>query len=314
MKIVRDTIFTLLLTSILTINVNADVLEVPVNGSISGFGPNLYRGQTFIAPQDIAENLTVFVGESNSIPGPVTYHVLITEIDTSTGLRPTTVLFESGPLVTNIGNRVIPPAVTIDLGQLPLTVGVKYAWILDAYVEIENNPGPPYPSALVGLNDISADNFPEIESLDLSLGLFPTGTREDHFSRNWFVSNQDLAFTMNFSAAVEVVNIDILPKKDENVINLNSEGSIQVAILSTQEFFAFNEVDPESVKFGPSLATATRNKVKDVNSDGLSDMIFYFKVRDTGIACNDTEATLIGETYDGSAIEGTDSIVTKGCD
>lgn len=110
-----------------------------------------------------------------------------------------------------------------------------------------------------------------------------------------------------------VVTIDILPKSEVNAINLNNKGSIQVAVLSTDEFPAYNAVNPDTVEFGPARASATRYKVKDVNRDGLPDIIFYFKIKETGIECGDTEATLVGETYDGSAFEGVDSIVTKGC-
>lgn len=109
------------------------------------------------------------------------------------------------------------------------------------------------------------------------------------------------------------VTIDILPKLEVNMINLNNRGSIQVAILSSDDFLAYNEVNPDSVTFGPAYADATRYKMKDVNRDGLLDILLYFKIRDTGIECGDTEATLTGETFDGRAIEGTDSIVTKGC-
>ena len=110
-----------------------------------------------------------------------------------------------------------------------------------------------------------------------------------------------------------VVEIDVLPKKDVNKINLNSKGSIQVVILSTDYFHAYNEVEPASVRFGPANAVAIRYKIKDTNHDSLPDMVFYFKIRETGIECGDSEATLSGETYEGAAFEGTDTIVTTGC-
>lgn len=110
-----------------------------------------------------------------------------------------------------------------------------------------------------------------------------------------------------------VATIDILPQNEVNEINELSMGTIQVALLSTDEFPSYNEVDPESVEFGPDGASARHYKVKDVNRDGLPDMFFYFKNRDTGIECGDTEATLVGETYDGTAFEGTDMIVVKVC-
>lgn len=110
-----------------------------------------------------------------------------------------------------------------------------------------------------------------------------------------------------------VVLIDILPQNELKEINVSSMGTVQVAILSTVEFPVYNAVNPESVEFGPGGATPTHYKTKDVNNDGLPDMLFYFKNRDTGIECGDTEATLMGETYDGTAFEGTDMIVVKVC-
>ena len=83
--------------------------------------------------------------------------------------------------------------------------------------------------------------------------------------------------------------------------------------MSADEFPAYNVVNPDTVEFGPAGASPTRHKTKDVNHDGLPDMVFYFKIKETGIQCGDIEATLIGETYDGNPFEGTDSIITKGC-
>ena len=53
--------------------------------------------------------------------------------------------------------------------------------------------------------------------------------------------------------------------------------------------------------------------VEDVNGDFFDDMVFHFKVSDTGITCGDTDATLTGETFDATPIEGTDSVKTTGC-
>ena len=83
-----------LLMLCLAANVDSGEINVPYGGSISGFGPDYYRGQTFIALPGVANDLTIYVGDSNPLPGPVTYHVLITEVDTTSGIHPTNVLFE----------------------------------------------------------------------------------------------------------------------------------------------------------------------------------------------------------------------------
>ena len=50
-----------------------------------------------------------------------------------------------------------------------------------------------------------------------------------------------------------------------------------------------------------------------MNDDGFDDMVFHFKVSDTGITCGDTEAILTGKTFGGDSITGTDAVKTVGC-
>ena len=56
-----------------------------------------------------------------------------------------------------------------------------------------------------------------------------------------------------------------------------------------------------------------RHNVKDVNRDGLGDLLLRFNILDTGIACGDDAATLTGQTYEGQPFAGTDTIETVGC-
>jgi hypothetical protein len=87
-----------------------------------------------------------------------------------------------------------------------------------------------------------------------------------------------------------------------------------VAILTTKTFDA-TTVDPASVKFGPKGATEAHGQghTEDVNGDGQLDLVPHFRTQQTGINCGDTSASLTGKTFDGQAIEGTDSIKTVGC-
>ena len=120
---------------------------------------------------------------------------------------------------------------------------------------------------------------------------------------------------IELQAAPEPVTIDIKPGSDPNSINLKSKGRIPVAILTTDTFLAFNEVDPLSVAFGPDGATESHGRahIKDVDDDGDMDMVLHFNTQDTGIQCGDTEATLTGMTFGGEPITGTDTIVTVNC-
>jgi hypothetical protein len=111
------------------------------------------------------------------------------------------------------------------------------------------------------------------------------------------------------------VPIDIKPSTSSNSINPNKKGFIPVAILSTPLLNAVN-IDSLSVKFGPKLATHPPEKtnLKDVNEDGLLDLILHFKIQRTGIKCGQTSASLIGKTYTGEDITGSDAIRTVGCE
>jgi hypothetical protein len=125
------------------------------------------------------------------------------------------------------------------------------------------------------------------------------------------------AVEMSADSAPLTVALDIKPGSVKNHINLRSNEKIAVAILSTgldsnAEPFDATRVDPRSVRFGPKGAKATHRKVKDVNHDGEADLILYFKNRATGIQCGDTSASLTGETIDGQAIQGSDTIKTVG--
>ena len=125
----------------------------------------------------------------------------------------------------------------------------------------------------------------------------------------------DIAFrTYVASLAPAEVSIDIKPGSIPNKINPGSLGVIPVAILTTGTFDA-TTVDPNTVRFG---ATGTETAsihfaLEDVDADDDTDLILHFKTRSTRLLCGDTSASLIGNTYSGQIIAGSDSIRTTGC-
>jgi hypothetical protein len=123
------------------------------------------------------------------------------------------------------------------------------------------------------------------------------------------VSNPMLSVTFT---AEYVVDIDIKPGRVPNSVNPLANGNIPVAILSTEVFDAFNEVDSSSLTFGrtgdePSLLFCNREP-EDVNADGLGDWICHFDTLAAGFLLGDTQGVLKGQTGTGDQIKGTDSV------
>ena len=111
--------------------------------------------------------------------------------------------------------------------------------------------------------------------------------------------------------AIEVT-IDIKPGSDTNHINPNSPGRINVAILSTPEFDALAMIDRTTLRFGRTGEEeglhSCKEKGRDVNRDGLRDLICLFSIPATGFMTGDQVGALTGQTVDGIALRGSDPI------
>jgi hypothetical protein len=113
-------------------------------------------------------------------------------------------------------------------------------------------------------------------------------------------------------SANSTASIDIKPYSEINYINPHSRGKIAVAILTTAELDT-SLIEANTVRFGSNKAQPVKYKMKDLNYDGYLDLVLKFKTRQTGIACGDSEAILIGETTYGTSFVGSDIIKTVGC-
>ena len=108
------------------------------------------------------------------------------------------------------------------------------------------------------------------------------------------------------------VLIDIKPGSDPNCFNINGHGVIPVAILGSAEFDV-NEVDPLSLSFD-GLEVRLRGQrgplcsLEDSNGDGFTDLVCHFEDDASYWAEGETIGTITGQLFDGTAIEGADSI------
>lgn len=110
------------------------------------------------------------------------------------------------------------------------------------------------------------------------------------------------------------VSIDVKPRNSKNVIDLEDDDKVTVAILTASDFPTFDAaaVVVSSLRLGLG-ATAKQAKFKDVDKDGDQDLRVKFRIDETGIECGNTLVTLTGATVDGLQFSATDSITTK-CD
>lgn len=116
------------------------------------------------------------------------------------------------------------------------------------------------------------------------------------------------------------VTVDIKPGSDPAAINLDSNGVVPVAVLTTADFDA-SRFTPEMAHLADASAgmtmpcagaMAVRWALEDVNSDGKADLVFFFNTQDLNLTSSSTAAMLMAHGSYGSAplhIMGTDTVV-----
>lgn len=109
------------------------------------------------------------------------------------------------------------------------------------------------------------------------------------------------------------VLIDVKPQKEDPPnINPRNGHKVAVAILSSRDFDAANEVDTASLTFGRTgdeHSLAFCGRPRDVNGDRVPDLVCHFWTSQTGFEHEGiTEAFLEGKTVAGMPIEGEDQV------
>ncbi len=91
------------------------------------------------------------------------------------------------------------------------------------------------------------------------------------------------------------VDVDVVPNVYPNNIKLSQpEALIPVAILGSGYMDVSDNVDEDSLRFGPGLAEATSIEFIDVNSDGFTDLLGHYRTGDLGLKVGDKTACLSG--------------------
>jgi hypothetical protein len=109
------------------------------------------------------------------------------------------------------------------------------------------------------------------------------------------------------------VAIDIKPGSDPNCFNNDDHGVIPVAILGSATFDA-TQIDPNTVLLEGLVVRAVGRKgnlqahVEDTNSDGFADLVVQIGDEDGVFSEGQGTATVTGNLYDGTFIQGVDAI------
>lgn len=166
-----------------------------------------------------------------------------------------------------------------------------------------------------------------IDGVDFTLTLLGFGSTANNLI-NKFVTEEGKSSSTKLFAQLESVelpvDIDVKPGSDPNSYpckDVNKE--IPVAVLSDAAFDA-TTIDADTVRYGVNGNEAAevhekkgdaKRHVEDKNKDGLPDMVFHFKLSDTGFSCDDIapgknsitlNSILTGTTIGGQNFEGTD--------
>ena len=120
--------------------------------------------------------------------------------------------------------------------------------------------------------------------------------------------------SVGVGSSVRAVAMDIKPGDVRNAINPRSHGVVPIAILTTEQFDA-TSIDMTSLRFGVTgeEAAALRALLDDVDADGDTDLLVFFRSRDTGIGCETVFTYISGVTMTGESIAGIDSVAMVGC-
>jgi serine protease len=109
------------------------------------------------------------------------------------------------------------------------------------------------------------------------------------------------------------VTIDIKPDSSTNHVNPRSRGRIRVAILSAPDLNALTMIDTNSLTFGRTgeedSLVHCKQRGRDVNHDGLRDLICEFSIQATGFQKGDSVGFLEGMTVEGVPISGQDFVM-----
>jgi hypothetical protein len=181
------------------------------------------------------------------------------------------------------------------------------------------DPAISHPCPIIGRGSAAPENVIFCVEKDfVGTTIERIGLRVDGFTLPGFPGQRFLNATLLIegtgtpNACPLEVSIDIKPGSFPNSINLGSNGTVPVAILSHTNFDA-RTVDPQTVSLAGAQIRLTGKGTPmtssvDVNGDGLLDLLVHVNTNALELTATDTQAQLNGKTFGGKSIKGTDSV------
>lgn len=181
--------------------------------------------------------------------------------------------------------------------------------VVDVFGHLLAGDGIPQ-GALFQVSSAGTAEFSTALGVDPTTNLFLSAWPDQ---RNLATTNTDVfGQLVGLAPPTILVDIDIKPGSFPNSLHLGSAGAVPVAIFSSTTFDA-TTVDPATVTLanGPvrlkSHGTLMASS-EDVNGDGLLDLVVHVSTEGLQLTEGDAEAILNGRTFDGTPIQGSDSI------
>jgi len=132
------------------------------------------------------------------------------------------------------------------------------------------------------------------------------------------VSNVHVIFDWNLNMTLLVpVSIDVHPGDNIGCLNIDGKGKVPVAILGS-DTLDVSDVNPMSLDFNSLKVSVKKNGKYDcakqyVNNDGFYDLVCLFVDSGAGdwVETKETFITLTGSLYDGTLLEGGDTVCVR---
>ena len=161
-------------------------------------------------------------------------------------------------------------------------------------------PEPGIPSDATYTLDFSAGEQSITLAQDVPINQIP--------SKGYGITTSDTGVLNTFIP----VSIDIKPGSDPNSINLKSNGVTPVSIFGSATFDV-NEINLDTIKFADAAIKLKNNGqlmagYKDLNRDGITDLIIHFATKELNLSPSDTHASLEGKLFNGTIIKSLDLV------